>query len=331
MRGMTMGSISALLVIIATMLLTGFFAGSETAVISCSKVRLRHKAERGVKRAHILERLLENPELFFSVVLVGTNISVIVCTAVATALSVKLFGESGVVVATIVMTPLLLIAGEVVPKSAFLYHADRVSLLTAPLLRFFLYLLYPIVAPAMLLTRFLLVVTGSRAKRFNLLNSREELIYLYRRGKEEGLVERRERLIINRVFEFGEVRAKELMIPFERVVSIPVAASIDQVIEEANKHTYSRYPVLSESGGEVVGVISMFDLLGLDGGEKISEVMHEPLFAAEDEPAVKLLVRMKDEALHMAVIVNGAGETEGILTLENILENIVGDIENEYD
>jgi putative hemolysin len=326
-----MGSISALLIIIATMLLTGFFAGSETAVISCSKVRLRHKAARGVKRAHILERLLENPELFFSVVLVGTNIAVIVCTAAATALSVRLFGESGVLVATVVMTPLLLIAGEVVPKSAFLYHADRVSLLAAPLLRFFLYLLYPIVVPAMLLTRFLLLVTGSREKRFSLLNSREELIYLYRRGKEEGMVERRERLIINRVFAFGEVRAKELMIPFERVVSVPVTASIDQIIEEANKHTYSRYPVLSGSGGEVVGVISMFDLLGLDGGEKISEVMHEPLFALDEEPAGKLLVRMKDEALHMAIVVDGAGDTKGILTLENILENIVGDIENEYD
>ena len=234
-----MGSISALIIIIATVLLTGFFAGSETAIISCSKVRLKHKAEKGVRRARILERLLENPELFFSVVLVGTNIAVIVCTAAATALSVNLFGEKGVLVATIVMTPLLLVAGEVVPKSAFLYHADRVSLLTAPLLRFFLYLFYPIVAPAMLLTRFLLVITGSREKRFNLLNSREELIYLYRRGKEEGAVERRERLIIDRVFAFGKVSATELMIPIESVVGIPATASIEQVVEEANKHTYS--------------------------------------------------------------------------------------------
>ncbi len=326
-----MGSISALLVIAVTVLLTGFFSGSETAVVSCSKVRLRHKAERGVRRARILEKLLENPETFFSVVLVGTNIAVIVCTAAATALSVNLFGENGVVAATIVMTPLLLIAGEVVPKSAFLYHADRVSLLAAPVLRFFLYLLYPIVAPAVLLTRFLLLVTGSREKGFNLLNSREELIFLYRRGKEEGTVERRERLIINRVFAFGSVRAKEIMIPFERVVSIPVTATIEQVVEEANKHTYSRYPVLSGDGREVVGVVSMFDLLGLDGGEKLADVMHEPLFALDEEPAVKLLVRMKEEALHMAVVVDESGGTKGILTLENILENIVGDIENEYD
>lgn len=326
-----MGWVSALIVILATVLLTGFFAGSETAVVSCSKVRLKHKAERGVKRARVLERLLENPELFFSIVLVGTNIAVIVCTAAATALSVNLFGERGVAAATIVMTPLLLIAGEVIPKSAFLYHADSVSLLAAPFLRFFHYLLYPVVAPAMLLTRFLLLVTGSREKRFNLLNSREELIYLYRRGKEEGMTERRERLIIDRVFAFGQVRARELMIPIESVVGIPETATIEQVIEEANKHTYSRYPVLSGEEGRVVGIISMFDLLGLDGGERLSDVMHEPLLAQENEPAVKLLVRMKNEALHMAIIVDGEGQTLGILTLENILENIVGDIENEYD
>jgi putative hemolysin len=326
-----METFNALVVVIVAMLLTGFFAGSETAVISCSKVKLRHKAKRGVRRARILENLLGNPELFFSVVLVGTNISVIVCTAVATALSVKLFGESGVLVATIVMTPLLLIIGEVVPKSAFLYHADRVSLFVTPILKFFIYVLYPLVLPATLLTRFLLVVSGSKGKGFNLLNSREELIYLYRRGKKEGTVERRERMIIDRVFNFGRVQAKELMVPMDRVVGFPVSSSIDQVVEEANRHTYSRFPIISESGGTVVGIVSMFDLLGLDGGEELASVMHPPFFALEEEPAGKLLVRMKDEALHMAIIADSNGVTKGILTLEDILENIVGDIENEYD
>jgi putative hemolysin len=326
-----METFSTLVIVILTMLLTGFFAGSETAVVSCSKVKLRHKAKRGVRRARTLENLLGEPELFFSVVLVGTNISVIVCTAAATALAVRLFGESGVLVATIVMTPVVLIIGEVIPKSAFLYHADRVSLFITPLMKFFTFALYPLVLPATLLTRFLLVVTGSKEKGFNLLNSREELIYLYRRGKKEGAVERRERMIIDRIFNFGRVQVKELMVPMERVIAFPVSSSIEQVVEEANRHTYSRFPVVSEKGDRVVGIISMFDLLGLDGGEQVSAVMHPPFFAPEDESAGKLLVRMKEEALHMAVIIGETGEAKGILTLENILENIVGDIENEYD
>ena len=323
--------LSSVIIVLVTILLAGFFAGSETAVISCSKVKLRHKAERGSWRARVLERLLASPEFFFSVVLVGTNIAVIVCTAAATALFVTLFGGSGAAIATVVVTPLLLIFGEVIPKSAYLYHADRVSIVVAPLLRLFSYVLWPLVIPATLLARFILVLTGSRERRFNLLSSREELIYLYRRGKKEGVIEQRERLIIDRVFRFDSVKAKDLMIPMDRVVSFPATALVEEVIEEANKHTYSRFPITSPREGRVVGIVSLFDLLGLDGGERVDAVMHHPFFASEMEPAERLLVMMKDEALHMAVIVGDKGAIKGILTLENILESIVGDIASEYE
>jgi putative hemolysin len=326
-----MGTFSAAIIVVLTVIMAGFFAGSETAVISCSKVKLRHKAKKGVWRARALEDLLGTPELFFSVVLVGTNVSVIVCTAAATAIAFEAFGEGGVGVATLVMTPLLLVFGEVIPKSVFLYHADRVALIVSPLLKFFLYLLYPLVAPATFFARFLLRLFGSKNRHFNLLNSREELVFLYRRGKKEGAVERRERMIIDRVFSFGGVSARELMVPFDKVVSFPLSASVDEVIVEANRHTYSRFPILDERGDGVAGIISMFDLLGLDGGEELSTVMHEPCFAHEGEPAGKLLVRMKEEALHMAIVVDDEGKALGIVTLENIFESIVGDINNEYE
>jgi putative hemolysin len=325
-----MGTLNLLVIVILSVLLAGFFAGSETAVVSCSKVKLRYKAKRGVRRARMLERLLDSPELFFSIVLVGTNVAVIVCTATATAIAFDLFGESGIAVATLVMTPLLLVFGEVIPKSVFLYHADRVALNVAPLLNAFFYLLYPIVAPATLFARFLLKLFGSKDEHFTLLNSREELISLYRRGKKEGIVERRERRIIDRVFNFQGITARDLMIPFERIVSFPLSASVDEVIEEANKHTYSRFPILDDSG-RVAGIISMFDLLGLDGGEELAAFMHEPCFALGDDLAVKTLVRMKDEALHMAIVVDKDKRAIGILTLENIFESIVGDIDNEYE
>jgi CBS domain containing-hemolysin-like protein len=325
-----MGFLSLIVIVILSVLLAGFFAGSETAVVSCSKVKLRYKAKRGGRRARMLERLLDSPELFFSIVLVGTNVAVIVCTASATAIAFDLFGESGVAVATLVMTPLLLVFGEVIPKSVFLYHADRVALTVAPLLNAFLYLLYPLVAPATLFARFLLKLFGSKDEHFTLLNSREELISLYRRGKKEGVAERRERGIIDRVFNFQGVTAGDLMIPFERVVSFPLSASVEEVVEEANKHTYSRFPIVDDADS-VVGIISMFDLLGLDGGEELATVMHEPYFARDDDLAVKTLVRMKDEALHIAVVVDDDMTALGILTIENIFESIVGDIDNEYE
>jgi len=320
----------ATLVIVATVFLAAFAAGSETAVVSCSKVKLHTRAKAGFWRARILERLINSPEYFFSVVLVATNLAVIVCTAAATDLAVTLFGDSGAAIATAVMVPVLLIFGEVIPKSVFLYHADRVAIVVAPLLQMLAYLLTPLVWPATLLVRILLKIAGAESQRFNILSTREDLIYLYRTGKKEGALEQRERLIIDRVFRFESVQAKHLMIPMERVVSVPVTASVDEVIAEANKHSYSRFPVVSPSDGRVVGIVSLFDLLGLDGGEKLAAVMHKPFLIRETESAERLLVMMKNEALHMAVVVSDRGEMRGIVTLENILENIIGDICNDY-
>lgn len=327
-----MSPLRAAILVVVPLLLAAFFAGSETAVVSCSKVRLRHRAKQGSWRARVLERMLASSEWFFSVVLVGTNISVIVCTASATALAVSLFGSSGAVVATVVMTPLLLIFGEVIPKAAFLYHADSVSIITAPLLQIMSYILWPLVWPATVLARSLLRLFGAQERNFNLISSREELVYLYRRGKEEGAAERRERLIIDRIFRVKSVDARELMVPSERVVSFPVTASLGEVITEANKHTYSRFPITAAGNTRrVVGVVSLFDLLGLDGGVSLDAVMQAPFLANEHDSAERLLIIMKEISFHMVIVVNEAREFIGVVTLEDVIENIVGDIANEYE
>jgi putative hemolysin len=325
-----MDPVFAIFVIVVSVFLAAFASGSETAVVSCSKVRLHARAKAGHWRARILERLINSPEHFFSVVLVATNLAVIVCTAAATDLAVAAFGSSGAAVATAVMVPIILVFGEVIPKSVFLYHADRVSAAVAPFLQLLAYILWPLVMPATLLVRALLKAVGAGGQRFSILSTREELVYLYRMGKKDSALERGERLVIDRVFRFESVRARDLMIPMERVVSIPVTASVDEVVAEANRHTYSRFPIVFPEDGRVVGIISLFDLLGLDGGEKLTSVMHKPRFVKENELAERLFVAMKDEPMHMAVVVSDRGEMRGIVTLENILQNIIGDIYNEY-
>jgi CBS domain containing-hemolysin-like protein len=184
--------------------------------------------------------------------------------------------------------------------------------------------------PATLLVRTLFRAVGAGGQRFSILSTREELVYLYRMGKKESALERGERLVIDRVFRFEGVRVRDLMIPMERVVSVPVTASVDEVVAEANRHTYSRFPIVSPEDGRVVGIVSLFDLLGLDGGEKLTSVMHKPRLAKESDSAQRLFVAMKDEPMHMAVVVGDRGEMRGIVTLENILQNIIGDIYNEY-
>ncbi len=325
-----MDPVVAVVVIVVTVLLAAFAAGSETAVVSCSKVRLHARAKTGQWRARILERLINRPEYFFSVVLVATNLAVVVCTAAATDLAVAAFGSSGAAVATAVMVPLILVFGEVIPKSVFLYHADRVSIAVAPALQMLAYVLWPLVMPATFLVRGLMRAMGAGGQRFSILSSREELVYLYRVGKTESALDRGERLVIDRVFRFESVLVRDLMIPMERVVSIPVTASVDEVVAEANRHTYSRFPIVSPEDGRVVGIVSLFDLLDLDGGEKLTSVMHQPRFVKESESAERLLVAMKDDSVHMAVVVGERGEMRGIVTLENILQSIIGDIYNEH-
>jgi len=321
---------ASVVLIFLTILLAAFFAGSETAIVSCSKVRLHSRARHGSWRARLLEKLLRTPEHFFSIVLVGTNLAVISCTAVATWLAVRLFGDSGGLVATVVMTPILLIFGEVIPKSAFLYHADDVSIKIAPALRVMSIVLFPLVLPATVLARLMSRLAGAGKGRLDILSSREDLIFLYRRGKVEGDLEERERRMIDGVFDFGTRKVRELMVPIDRVISFPVNSSVDEVVEEANRHTYSRFPLVSPNDGRIVGIISLFDLLGLDGGERLATVMHKPFEVDEDESAERLLVRLKDEPLHFAVITSGE-KAKGIITLENILESIVGEISNEYE
>lgn len=326
-----MSAASLIIIIGVSLLASAFFSGTETAVVSCSKVRLHSRARRGSWRARSLEALLRRPETLFSIVLVGNNLSIIACTAAATALAVRHWADGGAAVATAVMTPLLLVAGEVIPKSAFLYHADRVAVAVAPLVRAAWLLMWPLVTPATLLARALTRLAGSGGGRLDILSTREELVYLYRRGRVDGETGEREQRIIRSVFSFGSRTVGELMVPIENVITFPVNASIDEAIEEANRHTYSRFPLVSPRDGRIVGVVSLFDLLGLDGGERLGSVMHTPLFVHPGEKAERLLIRMKDDPLHFAVVLSPSGDVAGIITLENILESFVGEISNEYE
>ncbi len=319
-----MSPIVSIWVILGGIFLAAFAAGSETAVVSCSKVRLAALARGGSWRARSLENLLAKPERFFSVVLVATNVAVIFSTVAATDLSVHFFQERGAAVATAVMVPVLLIFGEVIPKSLFLYHADRVAVAVAPGLRLLEIVLWPLVAPASALVRALLGAGKMGSSKFNILSSREELIYMYSIGKRKAEMEEREHLIINRVFRFGEVKVRELLLPMDNVVHCSENESVNDVIARIEKYPYSRFPVVSSDGKKIVGVITIIDLLGLDGGEKVSSVMRKPLFALASDSAEKLLIQMKDEATHMAVVIGDRGQTLGIVTLEDILESIVG-------
>ena len=321
----------SLMIIIVTLIMSAFFAGSETAVISCSRLRVKSAARGGSLRARILEDWFNSPEFFFSIVLVGNNLVNIACTAEATALAVRLFGNSGPLVAIVVMTPVILIFGEIIPKAVFLHYSDKISFNVAPVLKFLSIILFPLVKPIAMLGGMFSRISGKSEEASGIITSREELLGLYMRGGEESDIARREQEIINKVFRFGVTRVRDLMLPMDDVITFSYDTQVSEVIETANRYPYSRYPLVSPESGRVVGVISLFDLLNVDSGEKLTSLMHRPFHAREDELAERVLVRMKGEALHFAIVVDEDGVQKGILTLENIIESIVGDIASEYE
>ncbi|MCK4538263.1 MAG: DUF21 domain-containing protein [Candidatus Krumholzibacteria bacterium] len=321
-----MGTINAIIIIVVTILLSAFFSGSETALISCSRIRMRNLAKHGSRRARMVERLLESPEQFFSIVLVGTNLAVIMCTITATALAIENFGQAGVLIATLVMTPLLLVFGEVVPKAVYLYHADRIAMFVAPLLKIIFYIMWPVVIPVTWLAERLTGSSDEEERKLNIISTREELIFLYNRGRDGASQEEFETKMIDRMFKFRVVRVRDLMVPMDDVVSFSAESSIDEIVAEVGNYPWSRFPIISPEDGSVAGIISTFDLLGLDGGELLSSVMHKPFFSRQDEYAERLLISMKKDPLHLAVVEDDDGRPLGIVTLEDVLENIIGDI-----
>jgi len=274
----------------------------------------------------MVERLLASPEQFFSIVLVGTNLAIIICTVTATALAIENFGQAGVLIATLVMTPLLLILGEVVPKAVYLYHADRIAMFVAPLLKIMFYILWPIVMPVTWLAKLLTRSSDEEERKLNIISTREELIFLYNRGRDDDSRKKLETGMIDRMFKFRVVRVRDLMVPMVDVVSFSAESSIDEIVAEVGNHSWSRFPIVSPEDGKVAGIISTFDLLGLDGGETLSSVMHKPFVSQQDEYAERLLIKLKEDPLHLAVVEDNDGRPLGIVTLEDVLENIVGDI-----
>jgi CBS domain containing-hemolysin-like protein len=300
-------------------------------VIACSRLRVRSEARSGSVRAGILEGWFNAPEFFFSIVLVGTNLANIACTAEATAVAINLFGSSGPLISVAVMTPLLLVFGEVIPKAVFMHYADHLSMNTAPVLKAFSYILFPLVKPASILGELFARMAGRSGEASGVITSREELLNLYMTGGGESEIARKEHEIINKVFRFGVTRVRDLMLPMKQVVSIPYDTPVSAAIETANRYPYSRFPLVSPDSGRVAGVVSVFDLLNVDSGEKLTSLMHKPFYAREDELAERVLLRMKSEPLHFAIVIGRGGVQKGILTLENIIESIVGDIASEYE
>ncbi len=321
----------SLILIFLCLLFEAFFSGSEIAIVAADKIRLRHLARKGSGTAQLISNALKRPERLLGTTLIGTNLSVVTSTTIATSLLVRKFGESGVLYTALIMTPLLLFLGEVIPKNLFQQRADSVSLKVIRPLWLFFYLFYPLIYLLSQFAGLLSRAIGGSSEGIPFLTKEELKSVLKIRDKGSDL-KVSEKSMIHRIFSFSETTVKEVMIPLIEVVAITEEATVADAIEKIAQKGYSRLPIYRSRIDEIVGILNSFDLLGATQREKsIQPFIREVLFVPETKAVDELLFQLQREGKSMAIVVDEYGGAVGIVTIEDILEEIVGEIEDEYD
>lgn len=330
------GSSIQVIILVILLIGSGFFSASETALMSLSKIRIRYMQQEGVKGAKLVSSLIENPNKLLSSILVGNNVVNIAATSISTSLFIGLMkGSEGVAVATAVMTILVLIFGEITPKSIAANNSEKVALFVARPIKFIIFILSPIVWIFNLITGFIFKILGLENKGAQPYITEEELRTMVNVSHEEGVLEIEEREIINNVFQFGDMQAKNAMIQRIDMVAIDVEDSYDEIIELFKNEKLSRMPVYEENIDDIIGILNIKDVIFLDDEEienfDIKKYIREPFFTYEFKKIAQLLEEMKIEKTQMAIVVDEYGGTSGLITVEDLIEVIVGDIDDEYD
>ena len=333
-----MGSTANILqigLLVVLLLGSGFFSASETSLMSLSKIRIRYMEDEGVKGAKLVGSLIEKSSDLLSSILVGNNIVNIAATSVSTSLFINIFGDGGVAIATAVMTVLVLVFGEITPKTIAANSPEKVAVVVSKPISIIMKITKPIVWVFNLLTGIIFKIMGIDNDGVKPFITEEELKAMVNVSHEEGVLEMEEREIINNVFQFGDMQAKEAMIQRLDMVAIDIEDSYDEIIELFKSEKLSRLPVYQESIDDIVGILNIKYIIFLSDEEienfDIKDYVREAFFTYEFKKITQLLEEMKKEKTQMAIVVDEYGGTAGLLTIEDLVEVIVGDIDDEYD
>jgi len=321
--------------LVALLLLSGFFSGSEAAFLSLGKLRLRHRIEQGESRAIHIAKMLENLERFLGTILVGNTLANVALSAVATGIAIRHFGPTtGVTIATVAVTIALLIVGELAPKTVAANRPRRFAYAVIYPLRGVTAILRPVVAVVRTLAWPLIRLAGVRGTTVGPLVTEEDLKMMFHVGQEEGVLEEHEKRMLRSVIEFEDTMVKEVMVPRLDIVAIPEDATFEQVVEIAIAKGYSRMPVYSEDLDHIVGIAHVKELLAVVNDKdliRLPDMVRKPYFVPETMKIGRLLREFQLRKIHIAVVVDEFGAVAGLVTLEDLVEEIVGEIQDEYD
>ena len=328
-------SLPAILILLFMLAVVSFFlSASETSIIGLSKIRLRHMLSRGIKRASNIQRLINKLDKFIIAILVGNNFVNIAISAIVTAITVSVFGyEWGIVIATFATSFFIVVFCEIAPKILAIKHTEKVALFIAPLMEGFIKLFTPFTAIFDSFSNVLTKLFRIKPAKRSPLITEEELRLMIELGKEEGFLSDEEGKMLQRIFEFGDTTVADVMVPKGKIVAVNKNATSEDLLNIFVEQGHERLPVYDGSVDNVIGIIYAHDLLYIlrdKGLFLLQDLIHEAYYVSGQMRVTELLKKFQSDKLQIAVVVDANKKTLGLVTLEDLTEEIVGEIEERH-
>lgn len=332
-------TIFQLVVLILLIVLSAFFSSAETAFSSANRIKMRSLADEGNKTAALVIKILDSYSKLLSAILIGNNVVNLSASSLATTIAIALSEPLGLQaslmtgLATGILTVVVLLGGEIVPKTWANLNADKIVLVYAPVMRFLMLVLTPIIFIVDKISTAILKLFRIDPNKKNSAMTENELRSYVDVSHEDGVIEEEEKEMIYNVFDFGDSLAKDIMIPRIDMVSVEDTATYKEVMELFRENMYTRLPVYHDSTDNIVGIINIKDFLFVKDPEKfaIKDIMRDAYYTYEYKKTSDLMMEMRKSSSNIALVLNEYGSTEGMITLEDLLEEIVGEIRDEYD
>ena len=329
---METSDIIQLVIVIILLSASAFFSSAETALMTSNKLKMRNLAENGDKRAAKVLKVTENTDKMLSAILIGNNIVNLTASSISTALTLKIFGSKLVGIATGILTFLILVFGEITPKNVASKNAENMALAYIGVISFLVTLLTPVIFIVNTVAKFVISIFNKNGDDNNAVTE-EELRAMVEYSHEEGVIENEEKKMIVNVVDFGDTVAGDIMVPRVDMVMVDEKSSYEEILQVFREERYTRIPVYEETPDNVIGILNVKDFLLIEDKENfiMKELLREPLYTYEYKKTSALMMDMRKTGANIVIVLDEYGITAGLITLEDMLEEIVGEIRDEFD
>lgn len=325
-------------IILVCIIFIAILSSSEVAFISLNRIRLRNLIAKGNAKAEIAQKIRDEHDRLFSAVILSGNLFTVLATSVGTAISISLLGEdAGVIAATIAMTVLTVVFGELAPKTFAVTHAEKISLAIARPIEIYMKIISPLINVFNKMSNAIIRIFGGQVVPSPQMMTEDEMKEMIKVGEEEGAIEKDEKAMLHNVFAFGDKKVTEAMVPRTEMVTISKDAVVADALSLVSEEGYSRYPVIKETVDNITGLLYIKDIVRKMAEEEVSpdtaikDFVRDAYFIPESKMVTSMLDDMQKNKFQIAIVVDEHGGTAGLITLEDIVEEIVGGLQDEFE